>query len=357
MNILIIDDSILYKKIFRAALADVCSEARVHDASCSDSAFSLIESEEYGLILLDIVMNTEKSFGLLKKIATSFPELPVVVLSSPLSKKWSDTVNAMNMGAADFIIKPLDESYSTNLEGIRGRIKTILPQLQQKYKMLKGALDESKRAAAKRPVCKTNATKLSGVDIVVIAASTGGPRALELLVSKLPKDFNTPTLIVQHMPPHFTAILAESIDKKTHLQVLEGDNGEIVQNNKVIIAPGGIHMTVAEGFVKSKVVRLKDSESVNGVRPSADVLFESVAKVYSGARVLAVVMTGMGCDGAKGVSELKNSCKCYCLAQSEESCTVYGMSRVIVERNLYDEIVDLESLAERISYITKNGTG
>jgi two-component system chemotaxis response regulator CheB len=192
--------------------------------------------------------------------------------------------------------------------------------------------------------------------MVLVASSTGGPAALERVFGGFGKNFYKPVLIVQHMPPDFTRVLAESLDKKSDMRFIEGKDGDGIRAGQAILAPGGYHMEIAKGNQAAKKICITSGNYVNGVRPAADVLFKSVADEYQGARILAVILTGMGSDGLEGVRELKKKCLCYCITQSEDSCTVYGMPRSVKESGLSDEVLDIEKIAERIVKITGQGS-
>jgi two-component system chemotaxis response regulator CheB len=188
------------------------------------------------------------------------------------------------------------------------------------------------------------------IELIAIGISTGGPNALADLIPLLPSDLGVPLLIVQHMPEFMTASLAQSLNKKSALEVREAVDGEEVLPNIAYMASGGRHMTVisqrCNGGTGKRVIRFTGDPPVNSCRPSVDVLFYSLAKVYNG-RVLALIMTGMGNDGTEGVRALKEK-NCYCISQSEESCVVYGMPRAVVEAGLCDESAPLGNMANRI---------
>lgn len=186
------------------------------------------------------------------------------------------------------------------------------------------------------------------IDLIVIAASTGGPEALTAILTKLPGDLTQPILIVQHMPKKFTNIMANILNGKCQLRVVEAQQGDEIIPGQVLIAPGGQHMLVGLTVENKLIVELGDTPFLNGVRPAADVLFQSVAEVCKGKNILALILTGMGRDGKMGVMQLKKTCNCYCLVQSEQTCIVYGMPFAVVEVGLSDEIVDLDFIAERI---------
>src|SRR5699024_2359202 len=179
--------------------------------------------------------------------------------------------------------------------------------------------------------------------------------ALEKILKHLPSDIGVPILIVQHMPPTFTKMLAQTLNEKNEISICEGIDGDKIEPNRVVLAQGGIHMTVkTEGRTK-RVIDLDDSPPRHGVKPSADVLFDSVSRSYKGSNVLAVVLTGMGRDGTEGVRELKDNCNCYCITQSKKSCVVYGMPKSVYEAGLSDEAIHINDIAERILDIVSDG--
>jgi two-component system chemotaxis response regulator CheB len=182
-------------------------------------------------------------------------------------------------------------------------------------------------------------------DVVAIGISTGGPNALAQMVPSLPGDLRTPVLIVQHMPPVFTAALAESLSKKSRLSVVEGAEGMTVSPKTVYIAPGGKQMMIEKsGF--EVVIRITDAPPENNCKPSADYLFRSVADVY-GSAALGVIMTGMGSDGVKGLLVMKEK-GARVIAQDEATCTVYGMPMEAAKAGVPDIVVPLEKIADEI---------
>ena len=184
--------------------------------------------------------------------------------------------------------------------------------------------------------------------IVLLATSTGGPMALERILPKLSGDFPVPILVIQHMLPQFIETLASSLNVKSMLRVKVAESRETIAAGTVYIAPGGVHMKLS---VKNRIY-FDQSPPINGVRPSADILFESVAESFTGQGVLVVILTGMGRDGENGLAKLKEKQECFCLAQSEKTCVVYGMPRAVIESGYADMILDLEKIPEEIESLT-----
>ena len=181
-------------------------------------------------------------------------------------------------------------------------------------------------------------------ELVLMASSTGGPLALESIIPQLSGDFPAPIIIVQHMLPLFIESLANSLDHKSLLKVIVPDNLETVQAGTVYIAPGGKHIRLDS----KKRINFDVSPPINGIRPAADILFESVARSFTWRGVLVVILTGMGRDGTSGLAALKEKLDCFCIAQSEETCVVYGMPRAAVESGHADKISDLGNISEEI---------
>lgn len=193
-------------------------------------------------------------------------------------------------------------------------------------------------------------------ELVVLAASTGGPVALETIISALKKDFGVPIVVVQHMPKSFTATFAKALDKKSELLVKEAWDGDVLAPGSVYIAPGGRHLKLAQE--RKCALRLSDDALVNGIRPAVDVLLESIATSRFIEGLLVVILTGMGADGLTGLQNLNKEHlhkkkQVYCIVQDELTSTVYGMPRRIVEAKLADEVLPLPAIAARLSALVR----
>jgi len=184
-------------------------------------------------------------------------------------------------------------------------------------------------------------------DLVLVVASTGGPVALEKILSNIQQALDIPLLIVQHMPKNFTRVLAHSLNQKSGMNIVEAENDMVIEPGKAVIAAGGYHMIV-EKQQSNKIIKLVESEYVNGVRPAADVLCESISQCYHNQRILVVVLTGMGSDGTRGVRKISENNQVYTITQTEDTCVVYGMPRSIDEAGLSDESVPIDKIAARI---------
>jgi two-component system, chemotaxis family, protein-glutamate methylesterase/glutaminase len=364
LKVLVADDTVIYRKILTQAVEATGFGSVVRTASNGNIALEwLNQDSDIDVILLDAFMPELDGIATLKEVRKCFPEIEAIMISGESSSSAEVTVKALAMGAVDFILKPSGDNSEKNMEKIVNQLKGIFAQIKiKKYTGMNGSAshnhkplktsDKAAGAAIFAEKLKTVTPILPTVDLVLIASSTGGPSALEAVLTGLPQNFRKPILIVQHMPPQFTRVLAENLDKKSQISIKEGTSGDMVENGKAIIAPGGMHMIVDSSPGQSKIIKLDDSPYVNGVKPAADILFQSVAKAYKGCNILAVILTGMGIDGKQGIAEIKRQCNCYCISQSESTCVVYGMPRSVHEAGLSDETVDLKDISTRISQIS-----
>ncbi|MCR2820700.1 CheB methylesterase domain-containing protein [Lederbergia panacisoli] len=192
----------------------------------------------------------------------------------------------------------------------------------------------------------TSCKKLQRKKIICIGTSTGGPRALQAVLTQLPKNLDASIVIVQHMPPKFTKSLADRLNTICDIDVKEAEDGEQLKEGTAYIAPGGRHMTIIQTGGRAKV-KIVDSPTVNGHRPSVDVLFNSINKLTNFDKIV-VIMTGMGTDGAAGLVELKKDSNVYSIAESEETCIVYGMPNAAIATKQVDVIAKLGDIADTI---------
>ncbi len=284
-------------------------------------------------------------------LSQAYPQVSFVVLGCASAVDPDLMISTMKLANFHFISMATmgGTAFAYRVEAqdrIIGLLKNAL--LQQAYLVNRS---ESREEA------DTGDQETPGFNVVVLAVSTGGPNALTEVIPKLAPNLGVPVLVVQHMPASFTASLARNLSERSVLSVKEAEHDEPVLENTVYIAPGSKHMMLKRELKLSSSTRafthisLTDDPPENSCRPSADVLFRSVAEQY-GPHVLAVVMTGMGSDGAKGVIAIKEKGG-YCITQSKNSCVVYGMPRAVDELNLSNEQVDLDMLAERINHLVK----
>ncbi|MGL5257882.1 MAG: chemotaxis-specific protein-glutamate methyltransferase CheB [Proteocatella sp.] len=348
LRVLVVEDSLIYRKIIKSAVESTDKAIVTDTASNGVVALELLNKSIFDLVLMDVVMPELDGIKTLETVKLRFPELPVVMVSSTSNKNAQTTLEALRIGALDFIIKPIEENYDTNMKLLKDQLEKIMDQMIIGRTSIKNPL---KRIEIPKP--KLEKSHLDTVDLIVIASSTGGPVAVEKIISNLDKDFIKPVILVQHMPPEFTGVFAKTLDRKSHMNVMEAKDASIVRSGQILVAAGGYHMIVRNSQKYQRIIKLEKGELVNGVMPAADVTFYSVAKSYPGANVLAVVLTGMGEDGKNGVKELKEKCNCYCITQDEATSVVYGMPRSVVEAGLSDETLPIEKIASRIQEISR----
>ena len=364
---LVVDDSAFMRKLIADFLNSHPQIEVVGVARNGKDAIDKLIALQPDVITLDVEMPVMDGLEALKEIMRVRPT-PVVMLSSTTEKGAKNTVLAMESGAVDFVAKP-GGAISLNLGTIKDEIiekviaATTVPLTKLRTmprigspqrrggnidKQVKAPVDVQTDLTYTKKVHK----KLSagGKKVIAIGTSTGGPRALQEVLTNLPKDISAPIVIVQHMPAGFTKSLAERLNSLCAIDVKEVENGDILENGVAYIAPGGYHFTVRKlgATLVAEVANIEPPRM--GHRPSVDVLFESLSKITT-IKCLAVVMTGMGSDGKNGLTELKNHCETIAVAESQETSVVYGMPKSIVDHGLADKVVGLEDIASVIKEI------
>jgi two-component system chemotaxis response regulator CheB len=302
----------------------------------------------------------------------------VVILSSIAEKGAAITMEALALGASDFVQKP-SGSISTDIHSVRDTLIPMLMGYGGAYRRGRGkkvsSPSEYAQVPHKQSVTETPHPDITGyfrtpapagappaqpparnrssakIEIIAIGISTGGPDALRQVFSNLDKDLTTPIVVVQHMPPGFTNEFAKSLNRVCPMEVKEAEDGDAIESGRILIAQGNRHMEVERRALSKAVVRLSDSPLVSGHRPSADVLFASVALAYQN-HSLGVIMTGMGRDGAAQLGTIYKEGG-MTLGQDEKSAVVYGMPRVAWELGHVMEQVPLSNMARRICDIAK----
>ena len=364
LQAIIIDDAATYRKVLNMVLEGIDGIEVIGEFQNGKVGLIGIQQLQPDLVLLDVEMPEMNGLQVLEVVKRDFPDIGVIMVSGADRKHADITVKALQMGAIDFVPKPYESSIEENVELLKRKLTPLIHVYStrknlEKIKKINDRMSSEarKQEVSDRPVVRKEDKKVLSyrIELVAIGTSTGGPYALGELIPQLPADFPVPILIVQHMPPNFTASLANSLSKKSKISVKEAQEGDVLEPGKAYIAPGGHHMVIKrEVSAKDKIVLgLEDSLPQHGCRPSVDVLFKSIANKFRG-NVLSVVMTGMGADGTEGVRTMKNG-NCYCLIQDEASCVVFGMPKVVYENKLADEVWPLSDLARRITDLTKFG--
>ncbi|MDK2834171.1 MAG: two-component system, chemotaxis family, protein-glutamate methylesterase/glutaminase [Methanolobus sp.] len=357
INVLVVDDSALMRKVISDILSEDAEIKVVGTARNGLDAVEKVERLKPDVVTLDVEMPTLDGLHALGYIMSECPT-PVVMLTAVDPKSAERTLNAFEYGAVDFIQKP-SGNISLNIMDIANDIR-LKVKIASRVDLKKlGFMEEhvnSRESAEKKqhiPPAKasedTRKKHFSNQKILAIASSTGGPRALEQVIPKLPGNLKVPVVVVQHMPAGFTASLAQRLDMQSQLKVCEAKDGDVLEPGIVYIAPGNYHMEIVQKNINgrtSEVVSLNQNPREQGVRPCANILFKSLVPLY-GQNILAVILTGMGADGADGAEEIKKAGGGV-IAEDEKSCVVYGMPKAVVQRGLSDSVVTLEKVSEEI---------
>ncbi len=345
VRVLVVDDSALMRKLIPQMLA--ADESIDVVGTAMDGSFCLKKIEELkpNVVTLDIEMPGMNGIDTLKEIMRRQP-VPVIVFSSHSTEGATVTMKALGLGAFDFVTKPKDATahMAETARELIAKVKAAA-DCRLKPRILSGL--------APKPV-KTPALAGAPNKIVAIGVSTGGPQALEYVLSQLPGDFPSAITVVQHMPEGFTDMFARRLDEVCPLRVKEAQSGDVLQPGRVLICPGSRHMRVKR-LPLGDVVVLTDDPRVNGHRPSADVLLRSVAEEFK-TNAVGVLMTGMGDDGAEGLGEIKREGG-MTIAQSEESCVVFGMPKAAIERGYAIRVVGLDLMGATLQTICGRNIG
>ncbi len=360
MKVLIVDDTIFYRKILRDVLEGISGIEVVGSAHNGKLAIDKIKRHKPDLITLDVEMPRMNGLETLEVIEKENLDVDTLMVSSKTQRGSEITIQALALGAFDFIAKPDVPDPDENKRILKREIMEKLRVLKQKKKLnslvsrtqsgsgLQKRKIKRKKAiyAAPTKIDRRGAKRTERSQIIAIGSSTGGPNALITLLKGLPATLNVPVVITQHMPPVFTASLAKTLDAKTQLKVKEAQDGEVLKNNTVYIAAGGQQMKVASGVRFQKMIRITDDPPENSCKPSVDYLFRSVSREY-GSKVTAVILTGMGNDGKIGMSVMK-AAGSLIIAQNAETCVVYGMPKSVIEAGLADQILPIDKISEAI---------
>ena len=389
-KILIVDDSALMRRV----LCDIInSDERFEVADMAidgTEGFKYIVSRNYDAVVLDVYMPRMTGLEMLKEMQKSGVHANVMMASTTTAEGARETLDALELGAIDFIKKPENVADARHTE-FRERFLSILEVVansrvgsirrtaapsdtkrtfstrydvnfhtkgESDIKRLEnagisrtGRVGTTPQGAAgiEKPPIQVTLRKhdaVSGEKIVAIASSTGGPRALQDVIPKLPANLNAPVLLVQHMPKGFTKSLAERLNDLSPITVSEAVDGETIEKGHVYIAPGGAHMKLKKKPGGYAIV-LSDEPSREGVKPCANYMYESLMD-SDYAEITCAVLTGMGADGTVGIKALNGKKKIYCVAQDEETSTVYGMPKAIAMTGLCNSVVPLLSVADQI---------
>jgi two-component system chemotaxis response regulator CheB len=340
IRILVVDDSVVIRKVLCETLAADPDLQIVGTAGDGKIGLAKIAQLHPDLITLDIEMPVLNGLETLRELRKLYPKLPVVMFSTLTERGAKATLDALSLGASDYATKP------SNTGSPAEAIAAIRAELIPKIKALcSSPVRELTTFPVPRPPVKVRRPTQRRIEIVAIGTSTGGPNALAEVLPRIPKDFPVPIVLVQHMPPIFTRLLAERLNSHSAISVQEASDGAMLSPEQAWIAPGNFHMTVKRAGVGTRL-QLNQDLPENSCRPAVDVLFRSVAEVY-GAGVLAVVMTGMGSDGVIGAQRIREHGG-EVIVQDEASSIVWGMPGLVHASGQADAVYPLDQLGQEI---------
>ncbi|MFK2825015.1 chemotaxis response regulator protein-glutamate methylesterase [Bacillus sp. B190/17] len=358
-KVVVVDDSAFMRKLITEFLSSHPELEVVATARNGKDAIGKIKKFKPAVITMDVEMPEMDGLDALSYIMEHMPT-PIVMLSSLTGAGAETTLQAMEKGAVDFIEKPSgtisldlhkvkDELIGKVLAASKANLRSVLPSVHPASCTAEARVNQQQQhPEIKVPAFGKGKKKKNDKSIVVIGTSTGGPRALQQVLTKLPQDTSAPILVVQHMPAGFTKSLAQRLDSISAIHVKEAEDGEILQKGTAYICPGNYHLKVKKAG-ETLIAHLDQSPPVNGHRPAVDVMFKSVSQLTDVDKV-AVIMTGMGSDGTNGLIKLKETKteSVQAIAESEESCVVFGMPRAAIATRLVDCTVSVERIAENI---------
>lgn len=348
-KVLIVDDSALMRRVSCDIIA-TDSRFVVEDIARDGlQALDLLKRKSYDAVVLDVNMPRMGGLELLAELQKQGIKANVMMFSTTTAQGTKETMEALELGALDFIQKP-NNLIDANGENFKTSFLRMLNIVSMSRNLrFPGRTEERKRETGlseKMPVLRPS-VRVTGRKIVAIASSTGGPKALQQVIPKLPANLDAPVLLVQHMPAGFTKSFAERLNGISKVRVKEAEDGDLVEKGWVYIAAGGRHMKVARSGSNMRI-HYTDEPSREGVKPCANYMYESLME--SGYdEVVCVVLTGMGADGTEGIKNLETKKKVHVIAQSEQTCAVYGMPKCIVAAGLANEIVPIEKAADAIT--------
>lgn len=377
VRVIVVDDSAFMRKAI-SDMIESCADFEVI-AKFRDGRELVEKVDKFNpdLITLDVHMRDLDGLATLKELKKMGKNYPIIMLSSATTEGSELTLECLDNGAITFITKPsgsisldIDKVKERLIDEIKGITSNIRVNKSSNIHMRQIASNKESEIENKIKDRRVNAQlsqrkeinnsekpspminnkvipKNKKIDAVVIGASTGGPKALQQVLTKLPANLNVPVFVVQHMPEGFTKVFAERLNKVCNLNVTEAEDGMSINRNTIYIAKGGSHMIIDSSIR----VSLNKEPSIWGVRPAVDKLFESASKVYGG-NLLSVVLTGMGKDGAEGSKRIKD-CGGITISEDKSTCTIYGMPKAAYETGKIDLVLPLDQICNKITEIVK----
>lgn len=332
-RVLVVDDSVVVGQIVARLLTEESDIEVIGAPRDGESALTIARALRPDVVILDVEMPGMGGLTVLDELQQMLPETMVIMFSHLTQAGAAVTIDALARGAADYVTKPDGfESREAAMDHVRGQ---LVPRIR--------ALAGRDRVSWSPPPPSRPAARPKRIRLLAIAASTGGPAALNQLVPLLPPNLQVPVVIVQHMPPLFTSQFARRLNEHSEIEVLEAERGVALSPGRVVVAAGGRHLVVA-GSATSPVARLNDDPPVNSCRPSADVTFRSAVAMFGGG-VLGMVLTGMGQDGLAGATSIaQEGGVVFC--QDQASSVVWGMPGAVANAGIAEAVTGIEGLVQ-----------
>lgn len=353
ISVLVVDDSVVVRRLVVDALTGAPDITVVGTAANGRLAQNKIDMLRPDVVTMDIEMPEMNGIEAVRELRKRHPRLPVIMFSTLSAAGATATLDALAAGATDYVTKP------ANVGSVAASIQAVRDQLVPRIHALGGRRapigppprrtpPRSTAPLAQPPVRAGHPPRTAGgrIDVIAVGCSTGGPDAFAKVLDGMPADLSVPMAVVQHMPPVFTRMFAERLNRNSRLTVVEATDGMPIRPGWVFIAPGDRHLTLVRHGT-DVVTKLDDGPPENSCRPAVDVLFRSVAQVY-GAAVVAAVLTGMGQDGRRGADVL-HAGGASILAQDEHSSVVWGMPGAVVAAGLADAVLPLDEIATALT--------
>lgn len=346
-KVMVVDDSALMRKIISDMINEQEDMEVVATGRNGGELLEKIHKINPDVITMDLEMPKMDGMTALNNLKNKNIQIPVIILSSISNRGANMTMDCLEKGAFDFLAKP-SGNISLDIKKVKDDlIEKIRVAYSSKRQNAEKINIKHKKINSNEKFGKTH-TSCNKVKAVAIGASTGGPKALYSVITRLPRNIGVPIFVVQHMPVGFTKAFSERLDKNSELKVVEASEGENIENDTVYIAPGGFHMVVG----LDKKIHLNKEPSIWGVRPAVDKLFFSAADLYR-CNLLSAVLTGMGKDGAEGTAYIKEKGG-ITISEDESTCTIYGMPKAAYETGKVDMVLPLDAIADEIIKIVSN---
>ena len=341
-KILVVDDSALMRRI----ICDIINSDDDFQATdfCRDGfeAYERLKVKSYDGVVLDVNMPRMDGLQLLERLQKEHIKAKVVMVSTLTTKDAEVTILAMERGAIDFVTKP-GNVIEAKGEDFKKQLLSVLTAVYNTQLYKRTTPDTFKPAGVAKHIRPVRTDR----KLVALACSTGGPKALQSVIPYLPKNLDAPVVLVQHMPAGFTKSMADRLNELSEVSVKEAEEGDVLEKGHVYVAPGGMHMEVVKAHGNTHRIKLDDLPPIGGLRPCANIMFDSLAKTdYD--EIICIVLTGMGADGTNGILSLNRTKPIHVIAQDAQTCVVYGMPRAIAEAGMVDEVVPLTAVAKTI---------